>query len=243
MNTAIAWSLVVHVALVAALFLVPREWLSRQEQPRTVMTISLAGSPGERTSGTTSIGGRTVEQVAPPPRRPEPVPVTPPAPTPVAPAPARANTPQPTSRPAPARPETQTARPPRTGAQVSEGSTAADTGARGQSQGLTAGGGGLGAVTELSDFCCPEYITALLSRVNTNWKKNQPERGTTIIRFTIRRDGSIDLEGMQVLQSSGNSLLDRTSRNALTDTRQFARLPPQYPNDTLTIRLTFPYGT
>jgi TonB family protein len=241
-NRAIAWSIGIHFVLVAALFLVPRDWLSKA-QPRTVMTISLGGSPGERTSGRTSIGGRTIEQVAPPPRRPEPVAPTPPrqeAPPPPARTPPRTESPRPAQTP---RATTPATRSPTTGAQVTQGNTQVDTGARGQGAGLTQGGGGVGGETDVANFCCPEYITRLVQMVEERWQKNQPERGTTVLRFTIQRDGTIDRANMQVLQPSGHSILDRVSRNAVLEVPRFPTLPAQYPNETLTIRLTFPYGS
>lgn len=202
------------------------------------MTISLGGTAGPSSTGTTSIGGRTVEQVAPPPRRPEPIkPVTKedPAPIPAKPQPPRQAQPKPVTQPPVA-----AARPPVTGPQVVEGSSRADTGARGMGSGLTFGGGGTGGETDLRNFCCPEFAKHLLSTVDGNWQRNQPERGLTVLRFTIRRNGT--LEGPPVVEtSSGNSLLDRLARNAVIDSK-FLPLPPEYSNDTLTVHLRFPYS-
>jgi periplasmic protein TonB len=226
--------------LVAALL--PREWFGREE-PRRVMTVSLGGTPGPRSTGQTSIGGRTVEQVAPPPRRPEPVtPVSPKPPTPEAPAvrtPPRAEappaeTPRPAARPTP--------RPPTTGRQVARGSTPVDTGAVGQGAGLSFGGDeGLGGMTDLADFCCEWYLTQMTAAIDGNWRKNQPERGgTTILKFTVARNGAI--QDVALEQSSGNNVLDRAARAALRDTTLPA-LPGEYTSDTLIIHLKFPYGS
>jgi TonB family protein len=238
MNRALAWSLGIHAAAVLALLVVPRDWIS--DPPRRMMMISLGGTAGPRSTGTTSIGGRTVEEVSPPPRRPEPVRPTPPSkPEPVAvkppPSPAKPTT---TTKPAVKPPPPRVTRPPTTGPQLVQGNTPVDTGARGQGQGLTFGGGGTGGETVLADFCCPEYIALLTQVIDENWQKAQPQRGTTVIRFSILRNGSIaDLE---VVKPSGSSLLDRASRRALEASR-LPPLPSQYRSNTLTVNLTFPY--
>ncbi len=240
-NRAISWSIAIHVVVIAALFLLPRAWLAKKV-PAPVMTISLGGTPGPKTTGTTSIGGRTVEQVAPPPKRPEPAPPTPQAkPVPLPPpTPPRLSETRPTSTPKP--PPMPPTRAPIVGPQIAPGNTAVDTGARGQGAGLTFGGGGLGGETDLKDFCCPEYLNQLLTTIDSVWQKNQGGTGTTVLKFAIRRDGSIDLSNVVVEQSSGLGLLDRVSRAALVDAR-LPPLPPQYTNSTLTIHLKFPYGT
>ena len=239
LNRAISWSLLVHVVALTVLFVVPRDWLSKSREQPPIMTISLGGTPGPNSTGTTAIGGRTVEQVAPPPRRPEPIRPTPkedPAPIPVKPQAARPAAPKPTAPP----PVTAT-RPPVTGPQVVEGSSRVDTGARGQGTGLQFGGGdGTGGETDLRNFCCPEFAQHLLSQVSSHWQKDQPERGLTVLKFTIRKDGS--LAGLPIVEtSSGSSVLDRLARNAVNDSR-FLPLPAEYPRDTLTVHLRFPYS-
>src|SRR4026208_2441052 len=94
MNRAVAWSLGVHVGVVLLFLVLPRPWFG--DPPRRVMTISLGGTAGPRSTGTTSIGGRTVEAVTPPTRRPEPIRPTPPVkPDPVAGKPPAAAKPHP----------------------------------------------------------------------------------------------------------------------------------------------------
>lgn len=243
LNRAVTWSVAVHLSAVVALFVVPREWLSRKEPAKSVMTISLGGTPGPTSTGTTSMGGRTVEQVAPPPKRPEPVRPAPKE-VPVA-APVKAPPPRPQATakpatPAPPKPAPPTAtRPPVTGPQVVQGNTRVDTGARSQGAGLTFGGGGLGGETDLQDFCCRAYLDHLLSAIDGVWNKNQQERGMTVLKFTIQRDGSIS--DIVIESSSGSGVLDRAARAALQQAR-LLRLPAEYTKPTLTIHLTFPYG-
>lgn len=239
-NRAISWSIAIHVAAVLAAFVLPRSWFARKAAP-PVMTITLGGAPGPRTTGTTSIGGRTIEQAVPTPKRPEPVPPTPKA----APVPMPALTPprmvdERTAR-TPKPPPMPAVRAPITGPQVTTGSSPVDTGARGQGTGLTSSGRGLGGEVDLpSDFCCPEYLTEVLSTIDGVWKKNQEEVGTTVLKFTLHRDGRVT--DIIVERPSGYGVLDRASRAALDDAR-LPRLPPAYTRDTLTIHLTFPYGT
>jgi TonB family protein len=239
-NRIVGWSIGVHVAIVLALFLLPRSWFARKAA-EPVMTVSLAGTPGPRSTGTTSMGGRTVEQVAPPPKRPEPVRPAPPAPKPP-PMPVRTPPRTAVEKPAatPKPPPLPEVSPPVLGSQVAAGSTTVDTGARGQGAGLTFGGGGLGGETDLTNFCCPDYLNGVLAEIDSHWRKDQSLRGATVMRFTVQRDGSI--RNITVFQSSGFGILDRASRAALEDSR-LAPLPPAYTQPTLTIRLTFPYGS
>jgi protein TonB len=145
---------------------------------------------------------------------------------------------KPTATPKPVTPAPVVTRPPTTGAQLAQGNTPVDTGARGQGQGLTFGGGGTGGETVLADFCCPEYIQLLTQQIDQHWQKTQPQRGTTVVRFSILRNGTIaDLE---VIRPSGSSLLDRASQRALLSAR-LPPLPSQFTSEKLTVNLTFPY--
>ena len=242
LSKAIRWSVAVHVLLLVAVIATPGSWWKRESENRTVMKISLGGSAGQSTTGMTSAGGRTVEQVAPPPKRPEPIrptPEKPPAPVPVAKPTPKPAAPKPAENPAPAPPVA--ARPPVTGAQVTQGSTTVETGASGQGAGLTFKKGIGGGETDLSNFCCPEYLNQMLSTIDGRWTKRPPgeDRGTTLLKFTINRDGSID--NILVETGSGSGVLDRNSRAALLGLR-LPPLPPDYSNPTLTVHLEFPYG-
>src|SRR5262245_4437278 len=57
-------SVLLHAAAVAVVMMVPSMWLGTHEaEPEAVMTISLGGPPGPRTS-TSILGGRPVQTVA-----------------------------------------------------------------------------------------------------------------------------------------------------------------------------------
>jgi TonB family protein len=235
MDAMIPWSIAAHIALFAFMIFMPASWRGAvDEGPRTVMTISLGGAAGPRNGGLTTMGGRTVQ--APPPEPVKKV-ETPPA----------AKTPEmalPTKNARQVKPQTQeapkeaTARTPSTG-QPQEGSTRVDTGAKGQGFGLTSGGGaGTSVQLDVANFCCPEYLSQMVTLIQRNWQSNQGIAGSVIMKFTITRAGTI--ENVQVERSSGFLAHELTAQRALLLTR-LPELPIQFPNPTLTIHMTFEY--
>jgi periplasmic protein TonB len=236
LNAMIPWSVAAHIALFAFMIFMPASWRGAMDEgPRTVMTISLGGAPGPRNGGLTSMGGRTAQ--AAPPEPVKKVVETPPAP----------KTPEmalPTKNPRQVKPQTQeapkeaTARTPSTG-QPQEGSTRVDTGARGQGFGLTSGGGGSTGVTvDTANFCCPDYLSQMITLIQRNWQSNQGVAGKVVMKFTITRAGAI--ENVQVEQPSGFLAHELAAQRALLLTR-LPELPLQYPNPSLTLHVTFEY--
>ena len=222
-NGMIAGSVVFHVAMVAFLILGPPGWRSSDEPPRTVMTISLGGAPGPRAGGMTPIAGRAVAEKPPEPA-PRPV-AAPPPPKPQMALPSRNVRPRPQPQQAQEEPR--------------PGSTRTETGARGTGFGLTTGGGGgTGVQLDVANFCCPEYLEQMVSLVQQNWQQNQGVAGSTAMKFTITRRGSI--EGVVVERPSGFVALDYAAQRALLLTR-LPELPPQFPNPSLTVHVTFQY--
>ncbi len=233
----IAWSLAIHAIGVMGLFLVPRGWLVNRQLPPKLMTVSL-GSAGVKTGGMNPVGAQRVDEVAPPPKRPETknavqpqpetaiaVPKTPPKVIP--------------PKSSVTSPAVMTKRPPVTGEQVTPGPSRAYTGSTTQTTGLAIGGGAGGAETSLpADFCCPEYIAELIRRITANWENKQPETGTTVMKFVINRDGSFSKPELET--SSGSVLLDLKARAAF-DRLRIDPLPRAYSEDKLTIHLRFPY--
>lgn len=255
MNRMIRISIIVHLVIVAVLLLTPRSWWRGQQEERRVMTISLGGATGPVTTGMTNVGGRTVEQVTPPEPRPPVQLPSPPAETGPSSAPAVRATPPPpppptAAPPRPARPTTtqrpqqeaprQATRAPVRGAEPTQGNRTVETNATGQGAGLASGGRIAGGDAALANFCCPDYLTDLTARIDSRWNENQPERGTTVVRFTIARDGTIT--NVAVEKRSGYGTLDRAALAAL-DGLRLRPLPPAYNRETLTIHLTFPYGS
>jgi outer membrane biosynthesis protein TonB len=231
-------SFAVHLVVVIALAVVPREWFAPPPKP-SVMTISLSGTPGERTTGVNPISGKQVDEVAPQPRRPPPV-------KPV-------ETSKPETMKVPAKPEPKQdpvkkpvdtpptpARTPVTGKEVSKGTAAVDTGAKSPGTGLTSGGGIGGSVANLvvGDFCCPEFLAAMSRQITREWRSSQPNRGETIVQFTILRDGTIVNKFVE--KSSGFPLLDLASMSAVP-AKLAVPLPDRYPENQLVVHLAFPY--
>src|SRR5262245_20675362 len=146
----VALSIAAHVLLVAIVALMPEHDFS-SDAPKTVMTISLGGSPGPRAGGMTPMGGRAVQQVKPTDAKPGPE--TPPAATtPAIELPSKNARVKPRSNPEVASREASGTKA-TSGDEVREGSARADTGARGQGFGLSGGGGaGAGAYLDVGDF-------------------------------------------------------------------------------------------
>lgn len=235
----VLYSFVAHAVLVAAIALVPREWLrSSAADTATPVMISLGGPPGQDTGGQTPIAARRVQEVGPtvqerftpPPasRTPEMIAPDPPAPKP-----------EPRTRER-AAPRTNT-RKPVTGEEVRSGAARVETrGSPVPFGGLAQSGGtGLNAQVGLDNFCCPDYLQTMIQSIRRNWNQDQGVSGRTIVRYTITREGAIT--DIEVMQSSGNFLLDQESRRAVAKTATLPPLPDRYTGRQLTIRLIFEY--
>jgi TonB family protein len=238
-------SVAVHLLAAAALLLAPGGLLRHGVEPsRTVMTISLGGGGvGPENGGMTTMGGRPIQTATPPEETSKREAIRPPA----AKAP-EMTMPLPNARPvkaapAPAvkqAPDDARGRTPTKGAQISVGSTVADTGVRGQGFGLSTGGGaGSGSSLDVADFCCPEYLTTMIVRIRAAWNKDQGATGQTLVRFTIMRDGSITK--VENERPSGTTTLDLAALRAVLATRTLPPLPDAFPNPTLTVHLNFQY--
>lgn len=234
LNRAITVSLVVHVCIIAFLAFAPREWFSRDKKDSTTMVISLSGSPGPRTGGFAPLGGQPVEKVAPPPKRPEPTPVAAAKPTPAASTVTAVKPPPKTDSKAPPSAVTN---PPITGREITAGTSKAATGVTGEGTGLSQGGGG-GSAVEVDNFCCWPYIDELRNRILPHWDQNQQQKGQTVLRFEIARDGK--LLHWEYYERSPSGILDRAAMSALKKA-EFPPLPKEFTGQTLKIRLTFVY--
>jgi outer membrane biosynthesis protein TonB len=233
---AVTTSIVMHLAGVIALFLAHQYVVTHRPPQPKIMTITLGGSTGPRSTGMTAASPRPVDQVAPPPKR-EPV-KTAASQSSVMTLPVKS---EPKTTPPVDRtlPITSRPKPPTTGEQVRTGTSLAETGSTTQDKGLTVGGsGGSAATLEVKDFCCPEYVQSILQRIEMKWNKNVPGRGATVLKFTIHRDGSItDI----TTDSTTNSFFENQSRSALVQAHLLP-LPPEFKDDHLVIHLRFPYG-
>lgn len=229
----VVWSVAGHGLALALVVVAARN--APPPPARQVMTVSLSGAPGERTGGLTQMGG-----AAPAPVSPKPAAPTPPVEQPrQAPPKAVIPPPRPAARPTAATPATRT--PPAT-PEPATGNTPVVTGARGQGFGLSSSGGGVaGRSVELdvSNFCCPDYLEKMVLAIQRGWEKNQGTTGSSVIAFTIRKDGTI--ESPSIRRPSGFYALDNAAMRAVVRAERLPPLPSAFPESSLTVRLTFEY--
>jgi TonB family protein len=235
-------SIAAHVAVFAVFMLAPGKWLSAQSsQPATVMTITLGGGgEGPQNGGLTAMGGRPVQTETPPDAPREAI-------RPPAAAAPEMTVPTPGAKPAKASstavkqaPDEARGRTPTRGKETQAGTAVAVTGARGQGFGLSTGGGpGVGTTLDVADFCCPDYVVTMVTRIKANWRENQNVSGLTIIKFTIQRDGT--LQDIVLERSSGFPIADLAAQRAVILTKQLPALPDAFPNPTLPVHLNFQY--
>ena len=238
-------SVLLHGALVVGLLFAPRGWLQRAaEVPHSPMMITLGGGgEGPRNGGMTPVGGRAVQVQTPPeavvPKR-EPV-LPPAAKTPEMSLPKAAKPVKVTAAlPVKQAPDEAHGRTPTHGPESRTGNGLVETGARGLGFGLSTGGGpGTGSTLDVADFCCPQYIAVMIERIRSAWSQHAEVAGTTVIKFTIERDGRITETSVE--KTSGYETLDIAARTAVAITRQLPPLPQEFPNPTLGVRLTFQY--
>jgi TonB family protein len=162
--------------------------------------------------------------------------MTVPVPMPKAPTRAKPAPPPPTE--VKSAPEGASGRVPTTGPEEKFGSSFADTGVSGLGLGLATGGEGVGGELDVGNFCCPDYLATMMRRIKENWNSRQGIVATTVLRFTILRNGRITDIGIE--QSAGY-VLDLAAQRALQMLRQLPPLPAAYPNATLTVYLKFDY--
>jgi len=239
-------SVAVHLSLAAAVLLSRGLLTHPADAPKTVMTISLGGSVGPENGGMTAMGGRPVQEATPPEEAPKREAVRPPAaktPEMTMPAPNAKPLKKLAAAAVPVKqaPDEARGRTPVRGKQAAFGSAIADTGQRGQGFGLSTGGGaGSGSSLDITgDFCCPDYVATMVVRIRSAWNQNQGAAGQTLIKFTIRRDGSIVDSSIE--RQSGTTTLDTAALRAVLGTRTLPPLPDAFPNPTLTVHLNFQY--
>lgn len=242
----VAGSLVLHLLFGLALMFGPARWLAMPaaDVPKVIMSVSLGGSPGPVNGGNNPLGGRPVQEVAKAPEA-RPQPLRPPAektrmtvPVPMPKASPRTKPPKMPPAEVKSAPEEASGRVPTTGPEEKFGSSFADTGVSGLGLGLATGGAGTGGALDVGSFCCPDYLATMTRRIKENWNYRQGIEATTVMRFTVLKDGRITDIGVE--QSAGY-VLDLAAQRALQMLRQLPPLPPAYPNATLTVYLKFDY--
>jgi TonB family protein len=228
----ISWSFATHL-LLAGFVLVWQAWFSRTSDD-SVMMISLSGSSDTATTGLTPIGGKQVDQVAPEPRRPEPTPVAT-APKSEMTIPTKSTATKPPAKTETAA-QTSSVVKPATGSHVASGSSVIDTGARGESSGLSQTVGAGAEVDPEFKFCCDAYLGAMKVAIQSNINFNVGPHGVVVIKFEVARDGTIARNSIRVEKSSNIQTLDTEAQYGVRITK-LPPLPAEYKPNTLIVTL------
>ena len=105
--------------------------------------------------------------------------------------------------------------------------------------GLATGGGGAGAAyTDYANFCCPEYLRTVTDLIRKNWNMRQGQDGSSVIKFTIRRDGTI---ADVMVEEGSNQLLNLAAQRAIAITQRVPPLPVAFTPPQLVLHLVFQY--
>lgn len=234
-------SLLLHGALLTVIAVAPQLFDQTRPKQGPIMQISLGGAPGPF-QGRTAISAKAIQQVAPDTAKPKQD------------APPALNKPEmveaiKNAKPlpkAPAKPEPKKEVTPLHGSKPTQGAEVKPGVARVETHGAaipfgglaTGGGGGGAATTDVKDFCCPEYLTAVTEEIRRHWQQNQGQDGSAVVVFTIHRDGTIT----NILAEQGaNPILNVVSQRAIVDTRRVGPLPAAFTGDHLTVHLAFQY--
>ena len=232
-----------HAVVIALVVFFPVGFLdaSGADDLDEVMTISLGGPAGPSVGGQTALAARPVQEVIPlqeadqdqwiQPPTPEPPEMTIPEPE----APRRPER----DVPSESAPEESRGRTPTRGPELREGNALAETGSTGGGLGLSAGGLGGAGYLEVGDFCCPEYLSTMMELIRRNWNHRQGYTGGLMMKFTIERDGS--LTSIERETTSGYFALDQSAERALRLIERLPPLPSRFPENDLTVHLSFQY--
>jgi TonB family protein len=235
LNRMIALSALAHAVVLTLVAVSPRLFPQPTPIDDRAMVISLAGGDGPP-QGMNPISSKPVQQVAPVPTTPKTE--APPAlakPEMVEPVKTAKPEPKATTKPEPKKTEPQLySRTPTQGAEVRQGTARVETGQTAAIPfgGLSTGGGGAGARTELGNFCCPEYLQIILRTITGNTNAQQGQAGTMTMKFVIHRDGLItDIS----VAEGNNQYLELAARRGLEKTQRLPPLPSAYSGDRLTV--------
>jgi periplasmic protein TonB len=100
---------------------------------------------------------------------------------------------------------------------------------------------GIGPNTPLGDNRLGWYAQAVRDKIAQNWNTNgldaRSQMAPAIVAFIIMGDGSI--RNPQVIQSSGNPMIDNTALRAVYNSNPLNPLPPQIAESSITAQFTF----
>ncbi len=94
------------------------------------------------------------------------------------------------------------------------------------------------------------YLARIMPIVRRNWNVLIPafvdsplaRRGKVSVEFQILKDGKIDVDGVTIPTSSGDTTLDRAARGGIIRSDPLPRLPAEFPGQNLRLRLSFYYN-
>jgi len=231
---ALAFSVLAHVAIVAALVGVALSGVWDRPKVHVVNLVSTIAAVGNPAGIPASLPARTLQ---PTPRAitPEPEPRAREAVKPAEPAlPSRMITSRPVDRELP----------PLAPPSERRGKTAIEPASRppatplGQATGSITGQGSL--TLDVTDFPYAWYLRQVLQKVEEHWqtqnRSNEPAQKPRIY-VEIRRDGSI--VPPRIEQSSGSSFYDRAALRAITEASPFPPLPAGWANPSLRVLFNF----
>jgi protein TonB len=238
-STMAGFSVLLHLAILGAVVYVPQIFrpASRFPDVYTADLVSLpAGLPGIPGQGPRA------SAPAPPPAAPKPeaaikIPEKPDA---------KAPKPKPARKTEPPRPKAEKAVPepqPATEGSAEGGTGAAGSGAGGGTGGIPGGGGGAGGSGFLDDatFQYAWYLSNMTSIFGRNWARPiKPDLDRTlraVVHFKVLKDGT--LTEIEMEQSSGDPVLDRSALRAVQDSNPLPPLPYQYGKDSLGVHFFF----
>lgn len=92
-----------------------------------------------------------------------------------------------------------------------------------------------------TDFPFPTYQRNIVNSIAENFPRQSGALHAEVM-FIIRRDGSVDLDQVHVLTSSGNYVFDNAAVGAIeaaVNKKLFGPLPPGYRDDALTVIFKF----
>lgn len=108
--------------------------------------------------------------------------------------------------------------------------------------------GGIEVLSDTMGVDFGPYMRQLKVTVQTHWNALIPEvalwplrkSGTVTIEFAVMKDGHV--RGMKLVQSSGDSQLDRAAWGGITDAIPLPTLPSEFKGDYLKLRCNFIYN-
>lgn len=94
------------------------------------------------------------------------------------------------------------------------------------------------------------YLTRIMQIVKQNWYTLMPQlvyppvskQGKVVIEFFIRKDGTVDIDGITMQASSGDTVLDRAARGSIIRSDPLPLLPREFPGRTFRLRFSFYYN-